>query len=273
MEELLRQSGDSHACGSDPDSTSSENPVSSPVQCLESDQSFTLQVSCDIEGDQRETLYPTSPNESLPSLPSLLDLDLGITDFDKDNLHSWSAEANVSPVSPWHLDLPGSWPVADVASDVALANPQPVQTVDNDPNSTTVRQISPGLSSAELSFPETSAQEHVSEGSASTDSLSSQIVQSNQTPPVAAQPLRTARSQRSLDSGYASISTAQQSHGSTYNSTENSTCLDTGFYDTLAKDWTPLGADEEAFCKQAMTSSWNPYFSEARTIAHSSVPS
>jgi hypothetical protein len=278
MQELLRRSTHSNLSGSAPSSASSRDPVSSPVQGLESYQS-----------------NPSSPNESLPSL---LDLNLGIADFDNstfenfagpgngqlDDPHNrpsefnWSetldsrrAEGDVSPMSQWHPDQPGLPLIADVASDAAFGNTQAVQTTYESHNSASLHQISVCSPSPEPFLPKSPSHITVPKASGSMDPPPSQTIQSSQLPAAAAKPLQTNRSQRSLDSGYGSILTAQQSHMSANNSTENLTYSDTGFYDTLAEPWVPVGADEEAFCERARSSARTSYFSESRTVDYPSV--
>jgi hypothetical protein len=292
MQELLRRNTRLNSSDSDPSSASSGERVSNPVQGLDIAQSCHLRASSEAESNQQEASYPTSANESVSCL---LDLDAGITDFENSTFENvaalgnsplddfpsrpsqfdWSEisyppspEGDALAVSQGHLDRPGPSLIADTASDTAFGNTRVVQANHNNDSSTSVHQMPIGVRSPELSFPESSSHVIVPPASGSMGPPTFQNTQSNHDPPVLAKTLQTKRSQRSLDSGYGSILTAQQSHVSSNNSTDNLTYPDSGVYDTLAKSWEPIGADEEAFVERARTSARTSYFSESRTADH-----
>jgi hypothetical protein len=275
MEELLRRSTRLNSSNSDPSSASSRRPLSSPVQDLELDQPCDVRISSEAESNQQAASYPPSANENVSYL---LDLDAGIVDFEnsisqkvaaQDNNQlddfpsrptqfDWSeisyprsSEGEAFAVSQWHLDQSGPSLIADTPSDTAFGNAQVVQANHNNGNSTSMHQMPIGVQSPELFFPESSL--HVTEPPASTlmGPPPSQNTQSNRDLPVLPKTLQIKRSQHSLDSGYGSISIAQQSHLSSDISTGNFTYPESGFYDTLAEPWGPISADEEAFVKQA----------------------
>ena len=292
MEELLRRSMRINSSNSDPSSASSREPLSSPVQDLELGQPCDVRASSEAESNQQATSCPTSANESVSCL---IDLDAGIIDFENsisqmvaaqgnnqlDDFPSrptqfyWSEisyprfpEGEAFAVSQWHLDQPGPSPIADTPSDTAFGHTEVVQANHNNDSSTSMHQMPVSVQSPELFFPESSL--HVTEppASASMGPPPSQNTQSNHDPPVLAKTLQTKRSQRSLDSGYGSILTAQQSHVSSSSSTDNLTYPESGFHDTLAESWGPISADEEAFVEQARASARTSYPSESRTVDH-----
>ena len=283
MEELLRRSTRLNSSNSDPSSASSREPVSSPVQDSESDQPCDVRVSSEAESNQQVASYPTSANESVSCL---LDLDAGIMDFENSVFQQVAAQGNNplddfpsrptqfdwseisyprSPegeafaVSQWHLDQPGPSLIADTPSDTAFGNTQVVQANHNNDSSTSMRQVPIGVQSPELFFPESSLHVTKPPASASMGPPPSQNTQSNHDPPVLAKTLQTKRSQNSLDSGYGSISTAQQSYVSSNSSMDNLTYPKSGFYDTLTESWGPISADEEAFVEQARASARTSY--------------
>jgi hypothetical protein len=174
-------------------------------------------------------------------------------------------EGDVSPLSQWPLDQHGPFLIADVASNTAVENTQTGQANHNNDSSTGRHQMPICLQSPRLFFPESSSHVAVPPTSGSMD-LRLLNTQSSHDRPVLTKTLQTKRSRRSLDSGYGSILTAQQIHVSSNNTTENLTYPDSGFFDTLAESWEPIGADEEAFAERAGTSARSSHFSESRTV-------
>ena len=299
MAKLLRQTTPSHAPGSGSDSAAEVDPISSLVHKLQSDQACYLQTTSIIEGSQDEISCATSPNESLPSL---LDLDFGITEFDKNAFedfvalgngqvddsrsspgpsnwselsHVQSATGDMSPLSQWDEEQAEPPSIANFYSDAAFGGTQDVQTTSDGRNSTGMHRIPGSSPSSELSFPESSSNCTLPQASPAMGPPPPVVTLRSQGAATGiAQPLQTKRSQHSLDSGYGSILTAQQSHtsNSSCSSTENLSNRNTGFYDTLAESWGPVTADEEAFCQQARgSSSKTSYFSESRTVDYPSV--
>ena len=297
--ELLRQTTPSYALSSGSESATYAEPLSSLVQESRPDQVCNLQTTPNIEGSQDEITCAASPNESLPCL---LDLDFGIAEFDKNSFedfvalgngqmddsrnspapsnwsefsHTQSTAGGGSSLSQWDEEQAEPPSIADFASDAAFAGIQDVQTTASG-RSSTVRHRMPGnFPFSELSSPESSSNCTLPQASrAMGPPPPITTARSQDAVTGIAQPLQTKRSQRSLDSGYGSVSTVQQSHvsNSSSSSTENLSHPNTSFYDTLAESWGPVTADEEAFCQQArVSSSKTSYFAESRSVDYPSV--
>jgi hypothetical protein len=297
MEELLGRIARSNSSGSGPTSSKPKDTftVSTSDQLLESDEVDDFGASSPGDTDKLEISSPASPSINVSTL---LDPGLGVSEVDDDILFSvdvlgtsqiedysqgpgqldYLESLNSRPVnvdsslsSQRHWDQSGTSVVANVGPNACFGNVQPGQPDYEGLGTITTQQISAGLPLDELFLPETFSNIDVPNAFGSMGPPPARATQSSHDSTLIAHPLQSKRSQRSLDSGYESMLTAQQSHISPNNSVENLTHLDTGFSDTIAESWGPTSAGEGAFCEQAKPSAKTSYFSESRNVDYPSV--
>ena len=262
MAELLRQTVPSHIPYFDAGSVTSQESQS-PHSC-------DRQMMPDFGASRKEPSDSTWQNEAPPSL---LNLDLDMADFaigtfsaadlrncpmnnsrNSPNPFDWSeipdaqsAGGDVAPSSEWKPGHSGE-SIADFA-------PYAVETSHDNHNATGVLQIPDSFPPSESVSLESSLHFTVLPASRSMGPPRIPTMQDTREPTTAVQPLQQKRSQRSLDSGYGSIFTAQKNSSSKNNSMESPSYLRIGIHDTLAKPWCPVDAGEEAFCEKARSSS------------------
>jgi hypothetical protein len=295
MAELLQQKLTSNPPSSGPSSTASADHSSNPMQDSHSSQDYRMRTALEVQGNQQRTSRLASPNESLPSL---LDADLGTIEFDSSTFDDFtalansqldishirpapfdwcgfsqaqSAEEDVSPLSQSDAEQAGPPLTAEFTPKAAFEGRQAIQTDDEDQDSRSMHHTPGSIPASELPFSESSLRFTLPQAPSSRCPPPATTMEPNDEPTVVAQPLQTKRSQRSLDSGYGSISTMQQGNALANNSNESLTYPSAGFHETLAESWEPAGADEEAFCEQAKISSRFSYFSESRAVDYPSV--
>jgi hypothetical protein len=254
MAELLRQRAPSPLPDSDAGSAHSQES--------QFNHSYNAEMTPSIERGREDSTDSACQNEAPPSL---LDLDLDVTDFNINTLQAvnlrnrpmddsrncpnpfaWSEippmqsiKGDVTRSSEWDLEHAGK-SVADFTFDAA-------ETSHDDHRATCVLQLPDTFPPSELFSSESSSHITVIPPSRSMDPPRVPTMQYTREPTMVAQPLQQKRSQRSLDSGYGSVFTAQQNSSSENNSTETLSYLRTGIHDTLAEVWGPVGAAEEAF--------------------------
>lgn len=226
MTELLRQTLPSHMPYFDAGSVTSQESQS-PHSC-------NKQMMPDFGASREEPSGSAWQNEAPLSL---LDLDVDIADFDIGNFstadlrnrpmndsrnspnpfdwseisYAQSAGGDVLPSSEWNLGHSGE--------SIADFPPFAVETSYDNHNATGVLQIPDSIPPSESVCLESSSHFTVLPASHSMGPPRVPTIQYTREPTMAVQPLQQKRSQRSLDSEYTSISTAQQNSSSSSSET------------------------------------------------------